>query len=127
MTTEETSLQQRLEAVGDILTSGDAERIGGLYTQGGQLLPPGSDFVTGREAVAEFWIGATETGVETIDIEPMEVETHENTAWRVGTATLADPDGATIDHVKFIEIWNRDDGEWRIHRDIWNSNTTDEQ
>lgn len=127
MTAEETSLQQRLEEVGSVLTSGDAERIGDLYTQEGQLLPPGNDFVTGREAVAEFWIGVGETGVETIDIEPVDVETHESTAWRVGTATLTDADGATIDQVKFIEIWNRDDGAWRIHRDIWNSNTADEQ
>lgn len=127
MTTEETSLQQRLEEVGNILSSGDAEQIGDLYTQEGQLLPPGSDFVTGREAVAEFWIGVGETGVETIDIEPIEVETHESTAWRVGTATLTDADGSTIDQGKFIEIWNREGGEWRIHRDIWNSNTADEQ
>lgn len=127
MTTDKTSLQQRLGEVGSVLTSGDADRIGDLYTQEGQLLPPGSDFVTGREAVAEFWIGVGQAGVETIEIEPEEVETHESTAWRTGTATLADADGATIDHVKFIEIWSPEDGEWRIHRDIWNSNTTDEQ
>lgn len=127
MAIEDTTLQQRLDDVGSILTSGDADRTGNLYTQEGQLLPPESDFVTGRDAIADFWQGVVEAGIKTIDIEPREVEVYQDTAMRVGLATLNNIDGETVDEVKFIEIWKQEDEEWRIHRDIWNSNITDEQ
>lgn len=32
-----------------------------------------------------------------------------------------------LDQIKFIGLWNQDDGDWKIHRDIWNSSTADEQ
>jgi ketosteroid isomerase-like protein len=44
----------------------------------------------------------------------------------VGLASLKDEDGEAVDEVKFIEVWKREDGEWRIHRDIWNSNAAEE-
>jgi uncharacterized protein (TIGR02246 family) len=127
MAVEDTLLQQRLDDVDSILTSGDADRIGNLYTQDGQLLPPGSDFVTGRDAIADFWQGVGEAGGKTVEIEPREVEVYEDTAMRVCLATLHDSDSETIDEVKFIEIWKQDDDAWRIHRDIWNSNIATEQ
>lgn len=128
MAIKDTSFQRRLDEVGDILTSDDTDRIANLYTQDGQVMPPGSDVVTGQEAVAEFWqaIGR-DLGVETVDIEPVEVEDYGSTAMRVGRATLSDADGETLDQVKFIEIWKEDNGEWKIHRDIWNSNLSAEQ
>ena len=126
MTVADTSLQQRLDEVGNVLTSGDADRTAELYTSDGQLLPPGNDLVTGREAVADFWRGVVDSGVETIDIEPLDVDVHGDSAVRVGQATLSDAGGGTVDDVKFIEVWKRDEGEWRIHRDIWNSNVGEE-
>jgi ketosteroid isomerase-like protein len=125
MTVEDTTLQQRIDEVGSVLTSGDTDRTGDLYTEDGQVMPPGSDIVTGRGAVAEFWQGVLEMGVDTIEIETLEIEAHQEMASRVGMATLQDAEGETIDDVKFIELWKREDGEWRIHRDIWNSNTAE--
>lgn len=126
MAVEDTALRRKLDDVGPTLTSGDADRTGNLYTRAGQLLPPGSEIVAGRDAVAEFWRRTLEAGVETIDIDTLEVETHENSAFRVGLATLLDGDDEPIDEVKFIEVWKREGEEWRIHRDIWNSNIAEE-
>jgi ketosteroid isomerase-like protein len=126
MTTTDADLQRRLEEVGSVLTSGDAVRTGDLYTRDGKLLPPGSDIVTGREAVAGFWQEVLDSGIEAIEIEPLDVEIHRDTADRVGLASLKDEDGEAVDEVKFIEVWKREDGEWRIHRDIWNSNAAEE-
>lgn len=127
MPVEDATLQQRLDDVGTILASGDVDRTGNLYTRDGQLLPPGNDFVSGRDAVADFWQGVINSGIETIDIEPLEVEVYQDTAMRVGLATLAGSDGEMIDEIKFIELWKEENGQWRIHRDIWNSNTTEEE
>lgn len=110
MTLEDTTLQRRLDGVRSILTSGDINRIADLYTEDGQVLPPGSDVVTGRDTVADFWQGVRDTGVETIYIETLEVEDYGGAASRVGRATLGDADGETLGQVKFIGIWKEDDG-----------------
>ncbi|WP_411964935.1 YybH family protein [Haloferax sp. YSMS24] len=123
----EDTIKKRTDEVGDILTSKDGERIANLYTEKCQLMPPASEIITGRDEVAAFWFDTTESGVDAIDIEPIELEEHDALAIRTGRATLHDASGTTLDDVKFIEVWKQEDGEWRIHRDIWNSNLSDEQ
>lgn len=127
MSTEETPLQQRIEEAGTTLDRGDAEGMADLYTHDGQLLPPGSDIVTGRENVAEFWQGVFDMGVENVELDPVEVEDHGNTGIEVGRFTLGDTEGETLDQGKYLVIWKQEDGEWKVHRDIWNSSISDEQ
>jgi len=121
MATETSEIRQRLDEVGSVLSSGDADRIGDLYTREARVMPPDSGFVTGRGEVVEFWTGVHDAGITSVDIETVEVDVQAETASRVGRATLGDDDGTTVDRVKFIELWRREDGAWRIHGDIWNS------
>lgn len=100
----------------------DADGMARLYTQDGQLLPPGSDVVTGRDGIAAFWQGIFDMGVASAQLETVEVEDHGETAIEVGRFTLGDADEQTVDHGTFLVVWKRDDGGWKLHRDIWNSN-----
>lgn len=125
-TTVDASLQSRLDDIESILTSGDADRLGDLYTEDATLMPPGSEMVSGRDDVASFWMGLSDVGVARVDIDTVEVEIDDETANRVGVATLYDADGGDVDDVKFVEVWTREGGDWRIHRDIWNTNRSDE-
>lgn len=104
----------------------DADGMAGLYTAEGQLLPPGSDAVSGRNDIAAFWQGVFDMGVASARLETVEVEDHDDTAIEVGRFTLSDADGGTVDHGSFLVVWKRDDGEWKLHRDIWNSNVPGE-
>lgn len=120
MATTSTGLDGRLEGVARTLTSDDAERLGDLYTREARLMPPDSEILTGRDAAVEFWMAIGEQGVDRIDIESVDVERDGETANRVGRAALFDGSGSQIDRAKFVEVWRREEGEWRIHRDIWN-------
>lgn len=100
----------------------DADGVARLYTHDGQLLPPGSDVVTGRDGIAAFWQGIFDMGIAGARLETEEVEDHGETAIEVGRFTLGDADEQTVDHGTFLVVWKRDDGEWKLHRDIWNSN-----
>jgi ketosteroid isomerase-like protein len=35
--------------------------------------------------------------------------------------TLKGKDGAELDHGKYVVIWKKEAGGWKLHRDIWNS------
>ena len=101
--------------------AGDAAGLAALYTASGQLLPPNAGFMVGREAIQAFWQGAMDMGIATAKIETRKVEGHGNTAIEVSTYTLHAQDGTELDAGKFIVIWKRVKGDWKLHRDIFNS------
>jgi ketosteroid isomerase-like protein len=35
-----------------------------------------------------------------------------------------DKGGQVIDHGKYIVVWRREKGQWKLHRDMYSSNTT---
>lgn len=127
MSREQSTLHRRIEAAGTTVNSGDADGMAALYTRDGQLLPPGSEVITGRDNIAAFWEGVFDMGVESVELDPVEVEDHGETAIEVGRFTLGDADGEMMDRGKYVVVWQQEDGEWKLHRDIWNSSIAVEQ
>jgi uncharacterized protein (TIGR02246 family) len=99
---------------------GDAAGMAGMYTPDGQLLPTNSDFVTGTAAIQAFWQAVMNMGLNQATLETVEVEGHGDTAHEVGRYTLG-AGGQVLDQGKYIVIWKRQGGQWKLHRDIWNS------
>jgi uncharacterized protein (TIGR02246 family) len=99
----------------------DAAGMAALYTEDGQLMPPNSDFVTGREGIQAFWQALMDMGIREALVETGEVEDHGETAIEVSTFKLLGEEGAVLDRGKYIVIWKRVSGEWKLHRDIFNS------
>ena len=52
----------------------------------------------------------------------LEVEQHGDWAFETGKFLATAPDGKVIYDGKYICIWKREKGEWKIHRDIGNKN-----
>ncbi len=100
---------------------GDAAGVAALYTTDAQLLPTHSDFVTGAEAIRAFWQGAMDMGIKEAKLETVEAEGHGDTAIEVGKYTLLAEGGQVADAGKYMVIWRKVDGVWKLHRDIWNS------
>lgn len=100
---------------------GDAAGLATLYTEEGQLMPPNAGFQIGRQAIQAFWQAAMDAGIKEARIRIREVEAHGDTAIEVSDYTLHGEGGAELDAGKFIVIWKREDGRWRLHRDIFNS------
>ncbi len=102
---------------------GDAAAIAALYTSTAEVLPPGGQAVQGREAIQKVFHGGIDAGMNDLTLTTLELEVHGDTAHEVGTWVVKGKDGGTADTGKFIVIWKNEGGKWRLHRDIWNSNT----
>jgi uncharacterized protein (TIGR02246 family) len=100
---------------------GDAAGLAALYTENGQVLPPNSDFVTGRQAIQMFWQAVMDMGLQEAKMEIVEVEDHGDTAIEVSMFSLMGEGGQVLDKGKYIVIWKQEDGQWMLHRDIFNS------
>lgn len=102
--------------------AGNAVKLAARYTEDGQLLPPGMPPVTGHAAIEAYWKASFEAGAAKAILSTTEVEQHGDTAIETGNAEILDAQGNRLDAAKYIVIWKRVGGVWKMHRDIFNSN-----
>jgi ketosteroid isomerase-like protein len=102
---------------------GDAAGAAAVYSSSGQALPPNGATVSGRAALQSFWQAVMDAGIKSVKLETLELELCGDMAYEVGKATLSGEGGAVADVVKFVVVWKQEDGQWKWHRDIWNSNS----
>lgn len=106
----------------DSFVKRDAAAVAALYTREGQLFPPNSEMVQGHEAIAGFWQFVMGLGIKTVGLSTSELEILGESAVEIGTYTLGGADGSTLDQGTYLVTWKNEGGDWKLHRDIWNTN-----
>lgn len=104
------------------VAKGDAAAVAALYTETARAFPPNAAAVSGRAAIGQLFGSMLATGIRSLTLTAVEVTGGGNTAQEVGTYLLKTPDGNVADEGKYIVLWKKEGGLWRLHRDIWNSN-----
>lgn len=102
----------------------DTLGIGALYAPDAELLPPGRPRVVGADSIrhgfalsAQGNTGLRLTTVEVRVARAGDVAVEEGVwVWR-GQGTS----GPIEDRGKYVVVWVKRDGDWKIHRDIFNS------
>jgi ketosteroid isomerase-like protein len=97
----------------------DSAAIASLYTMNGQLLPPRTDIVSGRAAIARYWQEAMKIGIR--KLETTELEIYDKMAHEVGRYAIEALDSSKAGAGMYIVIWKLEAGAWKMHRDIWNT------
>ena len=125
MTRVTSSLQDATQAVNaqflDAIARGDAQALANTYTEDGELLPPGSPEIRGRDAIRAYWQGAIDMGIARAEMTSRELAGVGEDAYEMGQFRLYGANGELLDEGKFIVVWRLEHGEWRWHRDIFNS------
>jgi uncharacterized protein (TIGR02246 family) len=101
--------------------AGDGAGIAALYTDDAQIMPPGAAAVSGRDNIAAFWQEALSAGGVSVTLEVVEVVAQGNHATEVGRFSMTDADGNAVDQGKYLVLWRKEQGQWHLARDIWNS------
>ena len=84
-----------------------------------QLLPTNSDFITVRPAIQRFWQARINPGVNSVKLESVETEAHEEIAIEVGVHSVQGQENQVLDRRNYIAIWKLENGQWKLHRDIF--------
>ena len=103
------------------VSNGDAAGVAAQYTDDAQLMAPNADLVTGKQEIQNAMQGFVDAGINGIILESTEIEGIGNMAFEVGKYTLS-VDENIIDNGKYIVIWKKVGEDWKLHRDIFNSN-----
>jgi uncharacterized protein (TIGR02246 family) len=105
-----------------IAAKGDGAGLAALYAADGQVLPAGGDPLKGPQAIQKFWQGALDSGIAGIGLTTVEVFGHGPTATEVGQYELRDKTGKVLDHGKYVVVWRREGGKWKLLRDMFSTN-----
>ncbi|MGH9311706.1 MAG: YybH family protein [Vicinamibacterales bacterium] len=105
----------------DGAAKGDAKLIATVYTTDAEAFPPNADVVRGRDAIQKLWQSVLDSGVSGVELKTREADASGDTAWESGGYTMSAKDGKVLDRGKYCVIWKRVQGQWLLHRDIWNS------
>ena len=98
----------------------DSVGLGKLFASDGKMMIPGGPSVVGRQAItslaAKFMKMKVKRVAKTIDVWGSGDLLAEE-----GTASLYDQKGTELDHAKYLVVWKKEDGQWKLFRDMWNS------
>ena len=80
--------------------------------------------VEGRKAIGEFWQGAFDAGIHSLELGKIAVEVHGDTMIETGTWAVKVPNSAGGEDSpsgKALVVWKKgEDGVWRMSQDMWN-------
>jgi uncharacterized protein (TIGR02246 family) len=99
---------------------GDSAAVSQLYTESAEVIAPGEAVARGRAAIAAAWQKAIDSGVKDVKLTTAEVESAGDLAYETGTVQLVANDGK-VTQARYVGVWKREGGRWKLHRDIWNS------
>ncbi len=107
----------------EAVSTGDTATLASLYTEDAVLLPPGSDYIKGRDAIQQFHAEELKRGEQTPVFTTESINGTNDLVYETGkydwTLTLEDQADTTM-HGNYMVIWKKVEEVWMVHVDIWN-------
>ncbi len=123
---EQAALRAAADAYHEAAQAADVDTVSGLYTNDGLMLPPNAAAEEGLEDIRNFATAFTQTpgfGIRFDDVR-VEVAASGDMGYTLANAVVSIDrwDGEPVqDQVRDFHLWKKQDGEWKVAIDIWNS------
>lgn len=122
---EEQAIRASVADWNEAIAAGDVGAITALYARDGYVAPPGADRVQGHEGLEQFWGGLVSFPELEMSIVPAEIQIARagDLAYESGSFTMsfAAGDARAEDYGKYLVVWEKQDGDWKVVADIFNS------
>ena len=108
----------------DAINRGDAAAVAAHYTEEAKRLPPNRQMIVGRESIQAHYQGIFDAGVSDLQLTVIDLHVNGDMAHVVGkyTVTIQPDEGEAIsDNGKYVDIWKRENGSWKLDVVIFNS------
>lgn len=102
--------------------TGDRATIDGMFAEGARVLPPGGEAVIGRAAIDAMTAEYLEFGITEFREETTDFYGNDDLLVDQGNYVLVYGKNRVIEKGKYLNVWRKVGGEWKIHSNIWNTN-----
>lgn len=109
------------QEVSNFMAKGDSVGLASCYGTDGALLLNNMPAVKGQANLVKAWGGFINSGIGAVELNTTEVWGDENYITEDGTYVLKAKDGTQLDKGKYLVLWKKENGKWKFHRDISNS------
>lgn len=103
------------------LKKGDSTALAAYYSSDAIVMPPNMESVV-KKNIASMWGEAIRMGVRDIKLNVTEVKGNEDLLLEVGTYEMYGDNNRLLERGKYISALKKENGAWKIFRDIWNTN-----
>jgi ketosteroid isomerase-like protein len=115
------AIEKANSEIGAAAAKGDAAQVAAMYATDAMVMPAGSEPIHGADAILKFWQSSL-AGIGGVALKTVDLFEHGSMATEVGQYELRDKAGKTIDHGKYMVLWRKEGGKWKLFRDMFSTN-----
>ncbi|MGV3528621.1 MAG: YybH family protein [Flavisolibacter sp.] len=106
----------------DAFSKGDSTQLGSFYSSEAWLMPPNAETVKGPTDITAAWGAFMRMGAKNLKLNTDDVTGSSNLLTETGSYDIIGADNNSLDKGKYVVVWKKEGNEWKLYRDIWNSN-----
>ena len=117
------AILKNVEKFSAMVMSANHVGVANAYTQDGKIFPDNRDIISGRDDISMYWKMPDDRRIIYHKVTPVEIKINGNEAYDYGyyEGTTQTADGKeTSWKGKYVIIWRKEKGDWKIYLDIWN-------
>lgn len=120
---EEAKIRERVKLFSSNLMEGRKKEVVDMYTKDAKIFPSNSGILDGKD-LAEYWNPSNPSNWRTTyhKVTPVEIKVNGDEAYDYGHYEGTSSNGETESKWKgkYVIIWRKEEGIWKIYLDIWN-------
>ena len=105
----------------DLMNKGDATRLAECYTVDALLMMPNKPAIEGRTNIQSAMMDFIKTDATKMSTRINNVWGDEEALISEGTISFSTKEGQVADRIKYICVYKKEDGMWKMFRDCFNS------
>ncbi len=102
--------------------TGDGKLIDSMFTKDARSLPPESEPVIGVAAISKLTAQYLAAGVAEFTEVTTDFYGNEDLLIDQGNYVMVYGKEKTMEKGKYVNVWKKEDGVWKIYSNIWNTN-----
>jgi ketosteroid isomerase-like protein len=106
---------------GETFATDDSAKFINNYTSNACINPSNMPKMCGPGAITAFFNGGYKMGIRNLKLTTDEVSGGKEAVVETGSYEMYGDKGLVMDKGKYIVIWKEENGKWKMHQDIWNS------
>jgi uncharacterized protein (TIGR02246 family) len=116
-----TEIEEANKAFMALVAAGDSVGLANSYTTDAKFMSAGAPAVVGRDNIQTAMSDIVKSGITAVDLRLQNVYGTKDLLAEEGELTLFAGDKAVAEE-KYIVLWKKEEGRWKLFRDIFNSN-----